>query len=89
MCFSLKLSDATPGGTLQFLNVSKTFIFAYKVANFSDTNLSMNIDFSLDFGEEVEDEVLDLMVDLLLHFWKLMNLVPKNYFSAWTTFLIG
>ena len=57
MCFSLKLSDATPGGTLQFLNVSKTFIFAYKVANFSDTNLSMNIDFSLDFGEEVEDGV--------------------------------
>ena len=41
MCFSLKLSDATPGGTLQFLNVSKTFIFAYKVANFSDTNLSV------------------------------------------------
>ena len=49
----------------------------------------MNIDFSSDFGEEVEDGVLDLMVDLLLHFWKLMNLVPKNYFSAWTTFLIG
>ena len=69
--------------TLQFLNVSKTFIFAYKVANFSDTNLSMNIDFSSDLGRnEVEDGVLDLMVDLLLHFWKLMNLVPKNYFSA-------
>ena len=78
MCFSLKLSDATPGGTLQFLNVSKTFIFAYKVANFSDTNLSMNIDFSRKL--KIKWMKLDLMVlvDLLLHFWKLMNLVPKT-----------
>ena len=76
-------------GNLQFLNVSKTFIFTYKVANFCDTNLSMNIDFSRKL--KIEWMKLDLMVlvDLLLHFWKLMNLVPKNYFSAWTTFLIG
>ena len=63
-------------------NVSKTFIFTYKAANLSDTDLSMNIDFGRKWKKLLFFLTDGPMDTFYCTFEELMNLVPQNYFSA-------